>query len=392
VLTAKLKMGDSHCRNGMVKFLHTADWQMGAKLLQLGVKAKEGRALRLKAVENILRVAKTEEADFVIIAGDLFEDPEMDDAVVRRTVDLLNQFSPIPVWVLPGNHDPLLPGGVWDRRSWQQIASNVHLLTEPKEVDAGAGTVLYPCPLTQKQSTRDPTAWIPPRAKTDSRIRIGVAHGALAILPTTPNFPIPPDRPESSGLDYLALGDWHGYLGLGPSVYPGTPEQTSFSEKEPGSVVIVTITEAGGVPAVERVRVGNLTWADKKPTIQDSTDVDALAREVEKIASLSSLALRIRPEIARGASLDIFARLDDLRTRWSDSAWYLDWPEEPATIAEAAPVELPAGLLVDVDTALAGLAEGRRPEGPLAESVTTSREVAANARALLHRLASEALK
>ena len=60
----------------------------------------------------------------------------------------------------------------------------------------------------RKRSSRDPTGWIPPREEGDDRLRIGLAHGALDILPVdTTNFPIAPDRDERSGLDHLALGE-----------------------------------------------------------------------------------------------------------------------------------------------------------------------------------------
>ena len=49
----------------MVKLLHTADWQMGAKSLQLGPKASEGRKVRLQSIRNIVSVAKKEGVDLV---------------------------------------------------------------------------------------------------------------------------------------------------------------------------------------------------------------------------------------------------------------------------------------------------------------------------------------
>jgi len=57
----------------------------------------------------------------VLLAGDMFEHHDVDEPVVRKTDAVLDSFAPIPVFVLPGNHDPLIAGGVWDRQSWRRV-------------------------------------------------------------------------------------------------------------------------------------------------------------------------------------------------------------------------------------------------------------------------------
>ena len=45
---------------------------------------------------------------------------------------------------------------------------------------------------------------------------------------------IPADRVETAGLAFLALGDWHGQLGIGPRTwYAGTPEAEAFRDAAP---------------------------------------------------------------------------------------------------------------------------------------------------------------
>ena len=113
----------------MVKFLHTSDWQMGMRAVHAGIKAKEVRDTRFDSALRVAKLAKEHQVGFVIIAGDVFEHHDVDEVVVKRTVDILNQFAPIPVYVLPGNHDPFVPGGVWDRQSWHRVESHVTLFT-----------------------------------------------------------------------------------------------------------------------------------------------------------------------------------------------------------------------------------------------------------------------
>lgn len=94
----------------MVRFLHTADWQIGMKAAHTGEKAKEIRQKRFETAGRVAEFAREKDVDFVILAGDTFEDHNVDNVAVKRTVDILNRLDPIPVYVLPGNHDPLVPG------------------------------------------------------------------------------------------------------------------------------------------------------------------------------------------------------------------------------------------------------------------------------------------
>lgn len=67
------------------------------------------------------------------------------------------------------------------------------------------------------------------------------------------------------GLDYLAIGDTHGFRYVPPdrlkppTIYPGAPEPTAFDETEPGHVAVVFVNrsrdarvhkEAGGLLGV----------------------------------------------------------------------------------------------------------------------------------------------
>ncbi|KUK62201.1 MAG: Metallophosphoesterase [Methanoculleus marisnigri] len=372
----------------MVRFLHTADWQIGMKAAHAGEKAKAVRQKRFETAGRIVELAKEKDVDFVLLAGDTFEHHNVDNAAVKRTVDILNRFDPIPVYVLPGNHDPMVPGGVWDRDAWERIGLHVTLLGERQEYCCRDDVVLYACPLTQKQSGLDPTAWIPNREDGDSRIRIGVAHGSLNILPGTVNFPIAGDRPEQSGLDYLALGDWHGHRIFGRAVYPGTMEPTSFSEQGSGSVLVVEIDEAGAEPRIEACRVNALTWAELIPPISTTDDVEMLDAAIQSFGSLASLLLKVSPDLGGCTDSKALERLETLQEELRESAFFLEWtdPVRQPVVGER-PAQIPDGVLCQVDETLATVLDGRIPEGPGHQFADRDPEVVLAARMLLHRLA-----
>jgi hypothetical protein len=90
--------------------------------------------------------------------------------------------------------------------------------------------------------------------------RIGLAHGAVQSFSEDGNPAlIPPDRAETAGLAFLALGDWHGQLAIGPVTwYAGAPEADGFRHTAPPGALLVEI--AGPEPEVTPVPTGTLDW------------------------------------------------------------------------------------------------------------------------------------
>ncbi len=188
-----------------MKFIHTADWQLGMKAAHVGEAAARVREERLAAARRVVGVARDHGAEFVLIAGDTFEDNGVERALIQKVADILGS-SHVPVYLIPGNHDPLTPGSVWEHPAWKSM-EHVHVLREEKPVDIPGG-ILYPCPVKDKRSRKDPTAWIP--SEDEGAIRIGLAHGTVEGVPQPePDHPIARDAASRAGLDYLALGHWH---------------------------------------------------------------------------------------------------------------------------------------------------------------------------------------
>ncbi|GAB1487092.1 hypothetical protein MASR2M79_21450 [Aminivibrio sp.] len=127
----------------MVRFLHTADWQMGMKAARFGEVGKRVREERLAAGRRVIEAARQREVDFILVAGDLFEDNAVDRTLVQQGADIPASASCI-VFVLPGNHDPLVPGSVWEHRCWKAW-SNVIILKENAPF-AAPGCTLFPVP------------------------------------------------------------------------------------------------------------------------------------------------------------------------------------------------------------------------------------------------------
>ncbi|MBN2021722.1 MAG: DNA repair exonuclease [Pirellulales bacterium] len=358
-----------------MRLLHTADWQIGMRAKHVGPRAERVRAERLAAARRAIDAANGQAVDFVLVAGDTFEDNAVDRVLVQQVADVLAGFAG-PVYLIPGNHDPAEAGSVWDHPAWAAHA-NLHVLARPEPVDVPGG-VLYPCPLHAKHSMDDPTRWID--ATGEARIAIGLAHGHLEGIPQDqPEHPIARDAATRAGLDYLALGHWHSFKQMDTrTVYSGTHEPTGFGERDSGNVLVVEIDRRGATPRIEPIHTGGLEWLSWQESIREAGELAQVRQRIEKIVDHERTLLEIvlsgvfpaadRGELARieelVAARFVAGRVDAtaLRLAPEDGAW-----------AEA----LGAGPLREAARRLAEWADpdfaGPRPEGATPEVAQRAR-------------------
>ncbi len=325
----------------MVAFLHAADLHLGLRITRFSPDiAKKVREARFQALEKIREAAKEHHVDFVLIAGDLFDDHAVDGDIAKRAFELLESF-PAPVYVLSGNHDPLLAGAVWDRPPWNTSNTNrLCVLREAKPIEAVDGAVLFPCPVFRKTSTADPTAWIVGAPVDEGPIRIGVAHGSLKVRADLPidDHLIARHAAHDGKLDYLALGHWHSrqqfrgpdgaeriaYPGVHePFRFPGSPESRTgwvpysaaareeFLDSGHGEILHVRIDGPGAAPSLHAIEVSHLSWADERHELTSAEELSRLIDDVavRPLAERCLLRLRLEGVLEAQAML----RLQELR-------------------------------------------------------------------------------
>ncbi len=289
-----------------MRILHTADWQIGMRAAHAGERAPQVREARLTAAARVVQMATDRGADVLLLAGDTFEDNAVEPVVVRRVADVL-QRARCPVFVLPGNHDPLGPGSVWNHPVWRESRDRIRVFDSTEPVELG-GAVLLPSPCVAKRSADDPTRAI--REVSGHRLRIGVAHGALrdqGFDVGADDHPIAADAATRSGVDYLALGHWHSTVVLpAPEAarlaYPGTHETTKFGERASGHALMVTLDEPGRGAHTEVLETGTLRWIDRDQELHDDEAVARLREEIDKLTDPEHVLVRLRLSGTLGAA------------------------------------------------------------------------------------------
>ncbi len=314
-----------------VKFIHTADWHVGKPFA--GIANDQNRALvkqeRLEAIGRLGNIAVERGAEFVLVAGDLFDSPVPAREDVTALLAAVGAIG-LPVLAIPGNHDHGGAGSVWESRFFQEQAAHLapafRVLLEPVPVVLDHAVIL-PCPLRRRHESEDPTAWLrgplPGAEDWGERVRIVLAHGSVQQFTTSEddgeeagsagiNF-LAIDRLPPGAFDYLALGDWHGSMPVSPFAwYSGTPEIDRFPKGEnnrPGNILVVE-AKRGQAPSVETVSTQRLSWLTMGFPFTGDDSLAAFKAEVDALIGLQARQVLLIMELDGSLGLESARQLD----------------------------------------------------------------------------------
>lgn len=294
------------------RFIHSADWHLGKRFGRFE-EALRGRLreARFAIPDRLAAIARDHAAGLVVVAGDVWDGAAPADQTLRRPLEAMAAHPDLRWALLPGNHDPARPGGLWERLA-PLAPANVILLTGEAPVEVGPGVFLLPAPCRARDAGRDLTAWMDAAPTPQGAVRIGVAHGSVqGFSQDGPDSAvIDPGRAERAGLAYLALGDWHGALRIGPRTwYSGAPEPERFRDNDAGRCLVVAVEGPGAAPAVAAVHAGALAWVSAQLDLAPGMDPAALAARlvpdgVRRADLLLDVVARGRASLSERAALE----------------------------------------------------------------------------------------
>lgn len=313
-----------------VKFIHTADWQIGKNFDRIEDDAKRERLrrARLDTLGKIGGIARDENADFILAAGDLFDSPTSDKSTIAAGLGAIGKL-PVPVIAIPGNHDHAGPGGFWEldffKDQQRDLAPNLTVLLQPRPHETAKAWIL-PCPLLRRSETADPTAWLR-QASLDEVLRgqkpvILLAHGSTQTFGSrgyddeegasgASNL-IELARLPSGLVDYAALGDWHGTKQVESwAWYSGTHEPDRFTkggDHDPGNILLVDLAR-GSAPAVRKIRTTLICWHTMDFTFSGDESLQLFTSELEGLLGQRVSEDLLQLDLAGTLGLDASARL-----------------------------------------------------------------------------------
>ena len=228
-------------RSGDILLVHSSDLHVDDDRIA-AMHGGDGAA----GLRGVLDTARKFGADVVILAGDTFDNHQVNSATIDRAGMLLTDAG-LPIVVLPGNHDPATPDSIWLRGRFDEIG-NVAILgiTNQRKVAFPSLDLEIWGNAHRDYHDMVPLRDPPPRA---ARRQIAIGHGHYEppetwANPLRPSWLISDAMIAATGADYVALGHWDraAQVGCGavPAYYSGAPHHAE-------TVNLVRLTSNGDV-------------------------------------------------------------------------------------------------------------------------------------------------
>lgn len=368
----------------MVRFIHTSDWQLGMTRHYLPPEAQARfTGERIEAIRRIGKLAQTVGAQFVVVAGDVFEHSNLPAAVVARAAGAIGEVQ-VPVYLLPGNHDHVGAGNIWEQDAWlRNKPANAFVLDTPGIHQVNDEVELLAAPWVGKHPETDPVGSVLAGLAPAKKLRILVGHGMLDGVtfsdPEDSSKVLPSQLHDALAADlihYVALGDRHIAWSDDPTGrihYSGTHETTSFNEPDRGTLLEVDLSRTD--VKVTKHEIGK--WLHKRINRNISSDADLVQFEAELAGISNKENTIIKYSLTGELNLAQAARLDELLDSYGKIFASLTQWDRHTDIAvvpsETDLSELPVGGYV------------RTAAEELAEKAAAGDAAASDALKLLHR-------
>lgn len=274
------------------RFLHAADLHLDSRFAGLAHLPQAIRSyLRestFAALGRLVHVAVEQEADFVVISGDVYDvtDASLQGQLrFREALEELGRYG-IEVFLIHGNHDPLdgprltaaPPGHVTVFGGSEPGQAVARRRVDGREVAVVSGISYPTAKVTENTALRFS------RRPGSSLFHIALLHGNVDGDQQHETYS-PCTRKDllDRGYDYWALGHIHKRSILHerpPIVYPGNIQGRSIKETGPKGCYTVDVDAEGGTllhfHELDRVR-----WQIRELSIGSLTDEASLTRAVE---------------------------------------------------------------------------------------------------------------
>ena len=275
-----------------VTFIHTSDFQLGMTRWFLGPAAQSRfDDDREAAVLRLGELATETGAEFIVVAGDVFEHNSLSRSTLLRAKDMFKRL-PVPVYLLPGNHDPLVADSIF----FNSFADNVHVIADSEPIKVRPGVEIVGAPYLSKRANYDlmRRALEPLEPAEEGAVRIAVGHGQVESRAgegedsdaDTIDLAFVEECLDKGVIDYLALGDTHSTESLGRSGkvwFSGSPETTAFDDRERDSGNALVVTVEGERVDVVKHRVGRWDFRAIDADVNSLEEVEAFLAELEAV-------------------------------------------------------------------------------------------------------------
>ena len=286
----------------MPKIIHTADVHLDAPFSLMNVQKAQMRKNELRETfASVILLAKSEKADLVLIAGDLFDSGFVTKETMELLVSLFSSAPECKFVIAPGNHDY-----IWENSPYikEGFPENVYIFKRERVsrfTFPEIGVDVYGYAFASDEYSENPLAgkFVLDR----SRVNILLAHADVGGH--SKYCPLSVSDIGKSGFDYIALGHIHqgGKINTAGNTYyaySGCPEGRSFDECGTKGVIVADLSKNLGklTASFANKRTGKRRFEKMSVDITGVASQDALADCVKsaivKEGYGSDVLLRVR--------------------------------------------------------------------------------------------------
>ena len=267
------------------RFVHAADLHIDSPFSGIGeVDSRVATRLReatYEAFQNLVELCINRNADFLVIAGDIYDGADRSVRAQLRFRDGLSKLSEtgIQTLIVHGNHDPL--DGWQSSITWPEEVHIFGANPEWKDVEKNGQVIAavqgmsYP---TSEVTDNLVLRFSPP--ESGNTFSIGLLHANVGSNSAHPNYsPCTVEDLSASGIDYWALGHVHTRQTLKRATpiiaYPGNTQGRHPNETGARGALVVDV-DSEGASTTEFVALDVARWENSELDISDIETIDSL--------------------------------------------------------------------------------------------------------------------
>lgn len=295
-----------------MKFLHAADLHLDTPFVGISNFSKQLQN-QLKestytAARKIFQTAIDEQVDFVILAGDVFDDTNSSlnaQMFLQTEFEKLKQ-ADIKVYLIYGNHD-------YYRNDFSMVKFPDNVTVFGKDVTTAELTTkdqqrvgLTGFSYYQQHINDNVVQQYPERGDYD--YQIGILHAGVGddnYAPFTVNDLI------AKGYDYWALGHIHKRQILNenpPIVYPGDIQGRNQNETTPKGFYLVSVEQRQ--TRLQFIKSSCYTWDKASLNVQEEDTIDSLISKINDLLDIPDSLLTLTINNAQKLSPDLLKTID----------------------------------------------------------------------------------
>lgn len=303
----------------MIRLIHSADIHLDAPFAYLSFeKQTRKRAALRQALSDIVTQVLQNNATVLVIAGDLFNNPDPSADTLSFVIGELQRLAgQATVLIAPGNHDYYQAGGVWDAAPWP---AHVTVFKDDSWTEAplAAGLCVVGIACGRDGGGRNVLKDLAGKSPA-----LVVMHGAhkLGFYEGAQSYPFTEADAAAVSAGYIALGHFHNFSRVGKSAayYCGSPEGLCFDEAGARGALMI---EVGAGPAVvKELATGRLPYEQRT---LDCTSFSSSAQIEAAAVALGGPEMSAKIELTGTPSLDLDVDAEALGVRLADNFFYLD--------------------------------------------------------------------